>query len=739
MAGRRGFAPVASDDDPARVGSARSPPSSIPWGTVLSSIAGTLLLIGLFTTLGFVIATFVNTNSNNAFIKRVDQDVRRIDGDLQRHYDVEAVPAQSGVELDSLAQEVVVANFCSKAEAVGAIGCAAGERCYVPLRTFTSDEDYITLDNSSGSGALMNVVAKNAYTIRLIAKALSICPYRRVRINVVSINGASETVLAFGYIGAHQSLNVTNTFVLDVTTSQLGIEVEAAEENAGVYLSVDGVITKTAAYDELAAVTAADLAKPVAWIQARPAGAPAAPSLQFPPQYPTSSTVYAWSSPVIPNSPINGTLPAGVPNNWGHKKQGSVPESIGIFMDLLIEELSGSDPLLSLFLTNREERGLNERRSAVYMSALRACIVKTAYREKTRAFLNRVYADVTTYKRPLLSAFKEALIDYLLDVHVGTAKHPEEVRTYFGEFIEFIGTGDPTAAGRNARVLLGRRLTPLVRNYFSERNAIVIANKDASSIIYYWHIAGLAPEGLVMESIHNAIAFEQFLNILFKLVIDKISGTVQPVAGTIQYNFFAKHAAVASDPVARLNVVREVMRLTVPNAVSFSKVVDPAQPGAFITSRLLHQSIMITNTGALLGNAAAYFAYNPALYSAFINYNTSIDDTVCSAADSSPMASAKPDALFTRANVGADTQTFFDVNNVKLIPVFQTPIYATFGLGYRRCKGEILVYDIVDMMLEIFAPLNWYIGATGSPATVCVAPFSCPANNIYAVPAAPAA
>ena len=46
-----------------------------------------------------------------------------------------------------------------------------------------------------------------------------------------------------------------------------------------------------------------------------------------------------------------------------------------------------------------------------------------------------------------------------------------------------------------------------------------------------------------------------------RVMIDKISGTVQPVAGTIQYNFFAKHAAVASDPVARLNVVREVMRL----------------------------------------------------------------------------------------------------------------------------------------------------------------------------------
>jgi hypothetical protein len=449
--------------------------------------------------------------------------------------------------------------------------------------------------------------------------------------------------------------------------------------------------------------------------------------------------VYPWSSNVIPNSPINGSLPSGVPNNWGHKKQGSVPESIGIFMNLLIQQLAGSDPQLSLFLTNREERGLNERRKAVYMTALRACVVKTAYKEKTRAFLNRVYADVTTYKKPLLSAFKTALVDYLIDIHVGVATHPEEVKTYFSEFIEFIGVGSPIAAGRNARVLLGKRLTPFVRAYFTERNAVVIANQDASSIIYYWHIAGLAPEGLVMETIHNAIAFEQFLNILFKLVIDKISGTPQPVVGTIQYNFFARHTAVLADPVARLNVVREVMRLTVPNAVSFSKVEDPAQPGVFITSRLLHQSLMVSATGTLFSNPAAYFGYNPGLYSAFIDYNTSIASTSCSADDSAPSAAYSPDARFTRANVGADNQTFIDVNNVKIVPVFTTPIYATFGLGYRRCAGEILVYDIVDMMLEIFAPLNWFVGPVGVPATTCVAPFSCPANNIYAVAAAPTA
>ena len=416
-----------------------------------------------------------------------------------------------------------------------------------------------------------------------------------------------------------------------------------------------------------------------------------------------------------------------------------MPESIGIFMDLLIQQLADSDPLLSLFLTNREARGFNEHRSAVYMSALRACIVKTAYKEKTRALMNRVYSDVTTYGKPLLSSFKAALVDYLLDVHVGTAQHPEEVKTYFSEFIEFIGVGSPIAAGRNARVLLGKRLTPFVRAYFTERNAIVIASRDTSSIVYYWHLAGLAPEGLVMETIHNAIAFEQFLNILYKLIIDKISGTPQPVVGTIQYNFFAQHTAVLGDPVARLNVVREVMRLTVPNAVSFSKVVDPAQPGVFITSRLLHQSLMVSATGTLLGNAAAYFGYRPSLYSTFINYNTSIADTVCSADDSAPSSVYNADARFTRASVGADNQTFFDLNNDKLIPVFSTPIYTTFGLGYRRCKGEILVMDVVDTMLEVFAPLDWVIGAAGSPATTCVAPFSCPANNIYAVRSAPAA
>lgn len=706
-----------------------------PWGTILTAIGGALILLGVIAVVVLAGFTLSNTNTSNSRLRRLDEELLRVDGDLQRHYSVEEIVPQTG-GIDLIGQEMVVANFCSKATPVGNFGCTTGSRCFIPISEFESIEDYVTLDPS---GSRFNMVVKNEYKLRVIIKGRTLCPFHRVRINLVANLSSVETVVAFGFLGAHQSLNLTTGVVLDTDDTLVGIEVEKADENADVSISLDCLITKNTGYDDLARVTAADLAKPVAWIPARPSTAPSSPSLQFPLQYPTSSTVYPWTSTVIPNSPINGSLPAGIPNNWGHKKQGSVPESIGIFMNLLIEELPGPDPQLSLFLTNREERGLNERRKAVYMSALRACVVKVAYKEKTRSFLNRVYSDVTTYGKPLLSSFKDALVDFLLDVHVGTAQHPQDVRTYFSEFIEFIGVGSPIATGRNARVLLGKRLTPMVRAYFTERNAIVIGNQDSSSIVYYWHIAGLAPEGLVMETIHNAIAFEQFLNILIKLVIDKISGTPQPVVGTIQYNFFAQHTAVASDPVARLNVVREVMRLTVPNAVSFSKVVDPAQPGVFITSRLLHQSLMISSTATLLGNAAAYFGYRPSLYSSFIDYNTSISGTTCSADDSSPQSVYNPNALFTRANVGVDTQTFFDIQNDKLIPVFTTPIYTTFGLGYRRCPGEIFVYDIVDQMLEIFAPLTWFIGPAGTPATTCVAPFTCPANNIYATRSAPAA
>lgn len=693
-----------------------------------------LILIGI-TLIVLAAVTLSNVLASKKTLSGVSDDLYVVGNGLQRHYDVEEVPAQSGTQVDWIGTQEVVANFCTKARPVSSFGCNE-EPCLIPLDEFESDTDFLDLTSSSR----ILVKATNNYRIRIIVKGRTMCPFHRVLINVVNIdpsNDDEKTVLAFGYLGSHSSLNLSIIYLAS-EDNVLGIEVADYSANSGLKLSIDGIVTKTDDYDHLMQSTTHDLSQGVAWIPSRPITAPPSPSLQFPPQYPTSSSVYPWLSPVIPASPIGGALPFGVPNDWGHHKFQSVPFSIGDFMGLDMESIDPADPQLSLFLTDRQYRGKDERRKAVYMTALRACVVQEAYTEKIRAFLNRVYSDVTTYHKPLMSAYKVALVDFLLDVHVGVAQHPQSVKTFFDEFVTFLGVGDPTAPGRNERVLLGRELIPSVRAYFSARNSIVIDAKDASSIIYYWHIAGLAPEGLVMETVHNAIAFAQFLNVLHKLVVDKISGTVQPVAGTIQYNFFDKYTACGSDAVCKLNVGRETMRLTVPNSVSFSRVEDPDSTDS-VTSRLLHQSVMIAAWANLTGVAAAYFGYNAGIYSSIIDYNTSIDDTVCTADDAAPITAAEPDQLFTRAALTRDNQTFFDANNDKLIPAFELPIYAPFGLGYRRCAGEIFVMKVLDETLRTFAPLDWEVGTTGEPASVCVAPFSCVTNNIYAVAAAPSA
>lgn len=695
---------------------------SIDWWSAFVGTAVAFIVAAAIAIIVVAILTLVRTSDVSSHLKNVDDD-------LKRHYDVEQVGPDSA---SAILSQVVVANFCREATPVRKFGCDGSSRCYVPFTTFESDEDYISFDASNP--ALINIDTKNQYTLRLIVKGRTFCSFHVVEVNVISINGSSQTVLATGYLGAHNSVNITKAFLLSAGT-QLAVEINDPVTNADMRLYSEGLLTKTDDYDHLVESTTYDLTRNTAWQPARPSSAPSTPSLQFPPQYTTSSTVYPWLSPVIPAEPITGALPFGIPNDWGYHKFQSVPFSIGDFMGLNMEDIDPADPQLSLFLTDRNYRGKDERRKAVYMTALRACVMPE-YRPKARAFLNRVYSDVTTYNKPLMSSFKVALIDYLLDLHVGVADHPVEAKDFFDEFITFLGVGSPIAAGRDERVLLGRSYMPAVRAYFASRNSIIIKEKDSSSIIYYWHLAGLSPEGLVMETVHNAIAFSQFLHTLYKLVVDKMVGTTQPVAGVIQYNFFAKHQACGTDKVCRLNVAREAMRLLVVNSVSFSDVEDPDSTDS-IKARLLHQSIMVGAWANLTGNAAAYFGYNAGIYSSIIDYNTSIDDTVCSTADSSPLAALEPDQLFTRAALSRDNQTFFDADNVKLLPTFLLPIYAPFGLGYRRCAGEILVMDIVDLILEIFADITWVTGAVGTPSQECIAPFLCVANDIYADNQAP--
>lgn len=503
---------------------------------------------------------------------------------------------------------------------------------------------------------------------------------------------------------------------------------------------------------ELKHVTDFDLALKIAYIPSRPVTLPTPP---FPPQYPSPDTTYPWTSPVIPAGVIQGPTPPGLPNNDGYNKFQSVQYSIGFYLGLDMFTISPADPNLSVFLTNLSNRGIDNYRKKVYMTALTTDILGN-YADKIDVFLNETVANFTTYSRPVLSSFKTSLINFFLAIHVGYDQYPEYVFKYFELFVDIIGFGDPNRAGRDEAMLYGHNTVPAVREYFAKRNEIIKQTSDKTTLLYYWHQAGLDPEGLVMEAIHNIIAFSQFNNTLFLLIRDKVQGTPNPLPPSlvlpppfeyvkgpaIKYDFFTRMKAAFTD-AARIDVCREAYRLLVPNNTSFSRVVQAnPNPNVTIQGRHLHQLLMINNEAnivlpsqpyppnTVIPGQVAYFIYNTQRYAAF---QADFTTNVCPVpSPPPPTANYNPADGFIISNI--DNETVLQKCNPKMIPVYPKPTYASFGLGYRRCPGEMFNYFITIKMIQKYAGLNFYFVESPPPGTqlVTLAPFFAAPDNIYA-------
>jgi hypothetical protein len=162
-------------------------------------------------------------------------------------------------------------------------------------------------------------------------------------------------------------------------------------------------------------------------------------------------------------------------------------------------------------------------------------------------------------------------------------------------------------------------------------------------------------------------------------------------------NFFQEYTN-APTSADKLNVVRELYRILAPNSTSFSNVKSLIPDTNYVNSRHIHQQVMIqnqpfTNTAQ---QAAAYFTYNPNQYNA--NWRTNLDTLI-----GLPVSKNQDDVLEISP---LDQETVVDKQR-PIIPIFPKPIYAPFGLGYRRCAGEIFVYLVTEKLLEKFAQTDY--------------------------------
>lgn len=527
-------------------------------------------------------------------------------------------------------------------------------------------------------------------------------------------------------------------------------------------LNLVGTILVSTAACLLSKVTTIDAGTRIEYINNRPTTSSIIPIAPMPPpgvnpqlpgQYPSADSQYPWTEALIPwekNQPfpsgpgVTILPPIPVPNlaqpsppningyNEQYDKFKSVPNSILYYLGYDPDNVRPTQKDWTLFLRNFVDRG-TARRSASQQPWETTNFAKRQYMDafsvdklqfylgKINSFVMTSYTEVVANRLPLVSSFQKNVVLFFINMHIGTHEYPQYVIDYFSNFIKFIGIGDPNNHERNTLLMEGYHNSGRVFEYFKQKATEVIAADDRSSIAYWWNLDGLSLEALLFECVHNIVAFSQFTNVLFSIIYTGINPT-NPISPLLPaYKDFLDLYGSAATSTDKLNVVREAFRQLMPNTNSFSKV-NP-QDGIDIQSRHIHQQIAISNMpGAdATQKAGAYFTYNPGLYAGF-------------SANFDSLESLTPNTDF-ETNLPTsplDQETVIDGSR-PFIPIFPRPIYTPFGLGYRRCAGEIFVYLVTEMLMEQFRQSKYFISTAATYPTIYLGPFKGVQDNIFAV------
>lgn len=521
-----------------------------------------------------------------------------------------------------------------------------------------------------------------------------------------------------------------------------------------------GQVTITPVAAQLEAAIARTISNSVAYISQRPGPLISllpplpmpAPGVvaSLPAQYPNASSVWPWTQATLPwkkDQPFPSgpgliiTPPAPVPalpvlvDGYDNKydKFRSVPDTIIFYLGKDALAVSPAQESWTIFLRNFADRGYASTSAGQadwqkanfakrqYMNALSLDKMQF-YLPKIEAFANSAFTRVVANRLPLVSSFQQEVVLFFLRIHIGEQEFPSFVTKYFSRFIEFVGLGNSNTARGRELLIYGNQTAASVFEYFKSKSTAVIAAEDKSSIAYWWNLSGLSAEALLFEAVHNMVAFSQFTNVIYSTIYASLRPTNPLNAALPPYpNFFVKYAEATSG-VARLNVVRELYRLLVPNSGSFSRVnsEDPLS----LTSTHFHQSIMVQNSPGTsqAQQLGSYFTYDTSRYG---DFSASFDNIIGMPVDN--------DYLTTLPTSPLDQETVVQASS-PLIPIFPKPTYTPFGLGYRRCAGEILVYLVTERLLEQFGRVQFEIREPGSSyPTIFIAPFKGVPDNIFAV------
>jgi len=366
---------------------------------------------------------------------------------------------------------------------------------------------------------------------------------------------------------------------------------------------------------------------------------------------------------------------------------------------------------VTVFLQGLEKRGPDNRRKRIYMSSVTPDLYQKMYSGKvTRFFENLLRAD--NAGKPQMRRYLDTFWDMYWDLHLGVEGDaiPAQVRRIGMSFNTVLAYLNPTDRIVYDNYMIVRENLDFLKSWIEERLADIETGKTPApekTFAWYWIKNGkgddnFAHKDVVFECFHNFVAFSQWGNSLYNIMLKLGTATGDP--GTREW--FGKTMASGFDssggssytPLARF--VMELFRVISPNSGSISSLQETSPP-TFERSGYIISPHTSTSFDAVHWKNPDDF--DPSRYET-VPTSAQVDErwTERIGMARCPFKKETFDVKDGR-KVSLHNSAFgtvFGVADGKPMPVCDYAGFAPFGFGYRRCPGEQLTISAFEDFLR---------------------------------------
>ena len=392
-------------------------------------------------------------------------------------------------------------------------------------------------------------------------------------------------------------------------------------------------------------------------------------------------------------------------------KQAAIPPHLwGMLYDGWQENMQAEG--LSVFLQGYEQRGPENARKRIYMTATTPDLYRAHYAAKVARFLDSLF-DSGNAGKPLMRTYYDGYFDLYWDLHLGVRGDniPQEVRDLGAGFNAVIGFWDPRLPEVYENYMRVRALRATLRDWIDARVQDVLDRRvdtPEATFVHYWLVNGeqgenFRREDIVFECFHNFLAFSQWGNTLYNVMalLERDQGD-RAVQDWFRRTMEGDPDEAGDSPFTRLDrMVMELFRTILPNTGSLSTIAG--RGAAPETSFILHPHPEPSQDPRHWPDPGTF---NPDRYLGALT-TAQVTQEACQASIFARCPFSTAARPLRDGRQGRITNSGFGTVYAEVEghawPKVDHAGYAPFGFGSRRCAGELLtIYLFKDVLRHIW-------------------------------------